>query len=61
MLAREEDVEAHALKAQGWSVSAIARHLGRDRKTVRAYLSGQRQPGVLSDSPGDDERLLWRH
>jgi transposase len=26
-------------------VSAIARHLGRDRKTVRAYLTGQRQPG----------------
>ncbi len=39
MLAREEQVEAHALRAQGWSVSAIARHLGRDRKTVRAYLS----------------------
>jgi transposase len=24
---------------------AIARHLGRDRKTVRAYLSGKREPG----------------
>jgi len=38
-------VEAHALRERGWSVSAIARHLGRDRKTVRAYLSGGRQPG----------------
>jgi predicted transcriptional regulator len=25
-------------------VSAIARHLGHDRKTVRAYLRGDRQP-----------------
>lgn len=45
MLSLEEDVEAHALRDQGWSVSAIARHLGRDRKTVRAYLSGERVPG----------------
>ena len=27
-------------------ISAIARHLGRDRKTVRAYLSGKRVPWV---------------
>ncbi len=53
MLAREEQVEAHALRAQGWSVSAIARHLGRDRKTVRAYLSGERRPGVRR-SAGED-------
>lgn len=53
MLAREEQVEAHALRAQGWSVSAIARHLGRDRKTVRAYLSGERVPGVRR-SAGED-------
>src|SRR5690348_11002242 len=46
MLAREEHVEAQALRTQGWSVSAIARHLGRDRKTIRAYLAGQRSPGV---------------
>lgn len=46
MLSLEADVEAHALRAQGWTISAIARHLGVDRKTVRAYLSGQRTPGV---------------
>jgi len=46
MLAREEGVEAHALRAQGWSISAIARHFGRDRKTVRAHLSGERTPGM---------------
>ena len=44
MLTQGEDVEAHALTKRGWSISAIARHLGRDRKTVRAYLSGERGP-----------------
>jgi transposase len=46
MLTRGEDVEAHALKKRGWSISAIARHLDRDRKTVRAYLNDEREPGV---------------
>ena len=41
MLAQEEFVEVHALRKRGWSISAIARHLGRDRKTVRAHLSGE--------------------
>jgi transposase len=45
MLSWEDDVQAQALRQQGWSISAIARHLGVDRKTVRAYLSGQREPG----------------
>jgi transposase len=40
MLTKEDDVEIHALARRGWSVSAIARHTGRDRKTVRKYLSG---------------------
>jgi transposase len=46
MLTWEDDVEVHALRKRGWSISAIARHTGFDRKTVRAYLSGDRQPGV---------------
>lgn len=46
MLTQEEHVEIHALNKRGWSISEIARHTGRDRKTVRAYLSGDRQPGV---------------
>ena len=41
-----EDVEADALFKRGWTVSAIARHLERDRKTVRSYLTGERAPGV---------------
>lgn len=45
MLSLEEDVEVHALRAQGWSISAIARHVGADRKTVRAYLNGERVAG----------------
>ena len=39
-------MEAHALREQGWTISAIARHLGRDRKTVRACLEGRRVPEV---------------
>ena len=45
MLTREDDVEVHALHKQGWTISAIARHLGKDRKTVRAYLNGERVAG----------------
>ena len=40
MLTQGEDVESHALKERGWSISAIARHLERDRKSVRSYLIG---------------------
>ncbi|WP_231855622.1 helix-turn-helix domain-containing protein, partial [Tsukamurella pseudospumae] len=46
MLTQGETVEAHALRKQGWTISAIARHLGRDRKTVRNYLNGVTEPGV---------------
>jgi hypothetical protein len=53
MLTQGEDVEVHALAARGWSISAIARHLDRDRKTVRAYLRGERTPGVRRRSTPD--------
>ena len=53
MITREEDIDAHALRRQGWTISAIARHLGRDRKTIRAYLRGDREPGVRA-RPADD-------
>jgi transposase len=46
MLTREDDVEIHALDKQGWTISAIARHLGKDRKTIRAYLAGERTAGI---------------
>ena len=35
MLTWEDDVEVHALRKRGWTISAIARHTGFDRKTVR--------------------------
>jgi transposase len=45
MLTREDDIDVHALRRQGWTISSIARHLGKDRKTIRAYLAG-REAGV---------------
>jgi transposase len=53
MLTREDDVDAHALHARGWSISAIARHLGHDRKTIRAYVSGGRVAGQRARSTVD--------
>ena len=53
MLTPEEDVEITSLKKKGWSISAIARHTGRDRKTVRAYLGGEREPGVRKRAEPD--------
>jgi transposase len=39
MLTQEDDVEIHAYAARGWTKAAIARHTGRDRKTVAKYLA----------------------
>ena len=53
MLTQGEDVEVHALRRRGWTISAIARHVGRDPKTVRAYLNGVRQPGKRASAAPD--------
>lgn len=53
MLAWESFVEAQALRSQGWSISAIARHLGVTRVTVRRYLNGERVPGQRARSTVD--------
>ena len=53
MLTQEDDVDAHALAAKGWTISAIARHLGHDRKTIRAYLTGGRTAGVRAPASDD--------
>jgi transposase len=46
MLSRGEDVEVDALVKRGWNISAIARHLGRDRGTISNYVNGRTEPGV---------------
>ena len=56
MLTEEDDVEIHALRARGWSITAISRHTGRDPKTIRKYLRGagagqHRRPGRPAVSP----------
>lgn len=53
MFSRSEDVEADALFKRGWSIAAIARHLERDRKTIRSYLKGDRVAGVRRSSAPD--------
>ena len=50
MLTEEDDVEINALWARGWSVSAISRHTGRDRKTVTKYLAAPRPARVAAVS-----------
>ena len=53
MFTGNEDMEASALRAQGWSISAIARHLGRNRETIRNHLNGTRVPGVRRRTEAD--------
>lgn len=58
MLTQEDDVDAHALRKRGWSISAIARHLGHDRKTISAYLNGDRSAGVRARA-GEDRFAVY--
>ena len=57
-------MEIVALRRRGWSVSAIARHTGRDRKTIRAWLAAGEQrrrpraPSVLEPYRAYIERRL---
>ena len=51
MLTWGDDVEVHALRERGWSIAAIARHLDRDPKTIRAYVRGERTPGRRRSAP----------
>src|SRR4051794_24335611 len=53
MLTQEEDIDVHAMHKRGWSIAAIAKHLGRDRKTVRSYLNGERVAGVRASTVPD--------
>lgn len=53
MLSEEDDVDIHALKRQGMTISEIARRTGHDRKTIRTYLTGKRAPGLRGRSGPD--------
>ncbi len=53
MLAWESVVEIEALRSQGWTISAIARHLSVTRVTVRRYLSSKQSPGEGRSSSPD--------
>jgi transposase len=46
-----EDAEARSLRGQGWTITAIARHLGRSRRTVGDYLHGRRVAGLRRPPP----------
>ena len=46
MLTQGEHLEVTALKERGWTITAISNHLGPDRKTIRAYLNGERLPEI---------------
>jgi len=58
MFTQGEDVEVHALKERGWTITAIANHLGHDRKTIRAYLNAERVPGVRARVAPDSLELF---
>ncbi|RKT09700.1 hypothetical protein BX285_6803 [Streptomyces sp. 1114.5] len=58
MLTGEEYINICALRSRGLSIAAIARLLGRDRKTVSSYLSGKRTVGVRSSGGGEFERFI---
>ena len=53
MLTSEDDVELHALRKRGWTITAIANHAKLDRKTVRKYLAGDGTTGVRARSGPD--------
>lgn len=53
MLTWEDDLEIHALRTRGWTISAIARHTGRNRRTIRNYLNGTTTPGIRKPT-GED-------
>ena len=51
MLTQEDVVEIRALRNRGWSIAAIARHTGRDRKTIRRRLEGWEPERGTAPSP----------
>lgn len=53
MLSERSSVDIHALHRRGMTISEIARRTNHDRKTIRAHLAGERQPGVRKRASPD--------
>jgi predicted transcriptional regulator len=51
MLTADEAAQARAMSERGRTISVIARHLGRDRRTIRDHLNGTREPGIRRPRP----------
>lgn len=51
MLPRERAEKILTLGQAGWSVPAIAAHLGHSEPTIRDYLNGRRTPGIRAPRP----------
>lgn len=60
MLTQEDVVEIHALRKRGWSIAAIARHTGRDRKTIRRHLEGWEPKRGTANSPIEPYRAYLK-
>jgi len=58
MLLEEDDVDIHALKRQGITISEIARRTDHDRKTIRSYLAEKRSPGVRQRADPDSFEMF---
>jgi transposase len=48
----------HELRAKGWAIKAIARHLQLDRKTVRKYARAQSPEQLISPNPPGRHRVI---
>jgi hypothetical protein len=53
MLTPDENSQISVLAAHGWSMTAIARHLGHDRKTICAHLQRDCAPAQRSSTRPD--------
>ena len=61
MIQLRDVVLIHDLKRQGLSVSAIARQIGCDRKTVRKYLEAGLEPPIYGPRPPRGSKLDGYH
>ena len=46
-------MDTHARRRRGWTISTIVRHLGENRRTIRACLTGEWTTGVRAPADRD--------